>query len=151
MCLLLFFFFKQKTAYEMRISDWSSDVCSSDLVAARPLESGTDAEAARRSLSLSISIARVICICGIVYVHAWTGLNIDQLRAQGTGWQSVLYWTLLELFGRSSVPLLSIISGWLVMASVSKRDYAQFPGGQAKHLLLPMLAWHLITDRTSVV
>src|SRR3546814_2701304 len=29
---LFFFFFKQKTAYEMRISDWSSDVCSSDLV-----------------------------------------------------------------------------------------------------------------------
>src|SRR3546814_6290576 len=29
-----FFFFKQKTAYEMRISDWSSDVCSSDLVPA---------------------------------------------------------------------------------------------------------------------
>src|SRR3546814_2806169 len=29
------FFFKQKTAYEMRISDWSSDVCSSDLNAAR--------------------------------------------------------------------------------------------------------------------
>src|SRR3546814_2188290 len=43
MCI---FFFKQKTAYEMRISDWSSDVCSSDLVRAeaqqvvtqRPLE-----------------------------------------------------------------------------------------------------------------
>src|SRR3546814_8528662 len=34
-CLLYlyFFFFKQKTAYEMRISDWSSDVCSSDLEA----------------------------------------------------------------------------------------------------------------------
>src|SRR3546814_15177524 len=30
-----FFFFKQKTAYEMRISDWSSDVCSSDLHASR--------------------------------------------------------------------------------------------------------------------
>src|SRR3546814_3277451 len=29
--MVLFFFFKQKTAYEMRISDWSSDVCSSDL------------------------------------------------------------------------------------------------------------------------
>src|SRR3546814_3167088 len=28
---MMFFFFKQKTAYEMRISDWSSDVCSSDL------------------------------------------------------------------------------------------------------------------------
>src|SRR3546814_5754686 len=31
MWCLCFFFFKQKTAYEMRISDWSSDVCSSDL------------------------------------------------------------------------------------------------------------------------
>src|SRR3546814_6435745 len=35
-CLVLYFclvfFFKQKTAYEMRISDWSSDVCSSDLI-----------------------------------------------------------------------------------------------------------------------
>src|SRR3546814_17445554 len=34
MLMLFFFFFKQKTAYEMRISDWSSDVCSSDLGAA---------------------------------------------------------------------------------------------------------------------
>src|SRR3546814_12769730 len=31
-CCMFFFFFKQKTAYEMRISDWSSDVCSSDLI-----------------------------------------------------------------------------------------------------------------------
>src|SRR3546814_16044046 len=33
MLIFCFFFFKQKTAYEMRISDWSSDVCSSDLSA----------------------------------------------------------------------------------------------------------------------
>src|SRR3546814_13734906 len=33
-CIDFVFFFKQKTAYEMRISDWSSDVCSSDLSAA---------------------------------------------------------------------------------------------------------------------
>src|SRR3546814_4985116 len=32
---MIFFFFKQKTAYELRISDWSSDVCSSDLLLAR--------------------------------------------------------------------------------------------------------------------
>src|SRR3546814_5712177 len=32
--LFCFFFFKQKTAYELRISDWSSDVCSSDLLGA---------------------------------------------------------------------------------------------------------------------
>src|SRR3546814_10078630 len=36
--LCYIFCFKQKTAYEMRISDWSSDVCSSDLLVARVLE-----------------------------------------------------------------------------------------------------------------
>src|SRR3546814_5497237 len=38
LCSIVFFvfFFKQKTAYEMRISDWSSDVCSSDLGVRRP-------------------------------------------------------------------------------------------------------------------
>src|SRR3546814_9187656 len=36
--IVVFFFFKQKTAYEMRISDWSSDVCSSDLA----VEPGAD-------------------------------------------------------------------------------------------------------------
>src|SRR3546814_8897175 len=40
-CFVLFFFFKQKTAYEMRISDWSSDVCSSDLGAASGLGEAT--------------------------------------------------------------------------------------------------------------
>src|SRR3546814_18188938 len=36
--VFIFFFFKQKTAYEMRISDWSSDVCSSDLTAPRDFD-----------------------------------------------------------------------------------------------------------------
>src|SRR3546814_4210812 len=45
----LFFFFKQKTAYEMRISDWSSDVCSSDLIAIGGL-SGTGKSTLARTL-----------------------------------------------------------------------------------------------------
>src|SRR3546814_18541861 len=55
--LALFFFFKQKTAYEMRISDWSSDVCSSDLSSAQqrcgahgPIAAPTSS--ARRELEL---------------------------------------------------------------------------------------------------
>src|SRR3546814_2592825 len=46
-----FFFFKQKTAYEMRISDWSSDVCSSDL--------NVDDDEIRRRLAAGASKARV--------------------------------------------------------------------------------------------
>src|SRR3546814_5972983 len=42
---VMFFFFKQKTAYEMRISDWSSDVCSSDLYLAGVLYLGVIASA----------------------------------------------------------------------------------------------------------
>src|SRR3546814_10800706 len=45
MCYDFFFFFKQKTAYEMRISDWSSDVCSSDL-----LQAAEDIELERQQL-----------------------------------------------------------------------------------------------------
>src|SRR3546814_4800725 len=40
--MLVFFFFKQKTAYEVRISDWSSDVCSSDLIVAGGLPADDD-------------------------------------------------------------------------------------------------------------
>src|SRR3546814_1943963 len=39
-----FFFFKQKTAYEMRISDWSSDVCSSDLKAGKSRKENQERE-----------------------------------------------------------------------------------------------------------
>src|SRR3546814_3995132 len=38
--LVFFFFFKQKKAYDMRISDWSSDVCSSDLIDTPMLRAG---------------------------------------------------------------------------------------------------------------
>src|SRR3546814_6238645 len=53
-----FFFFKQKTAYEMRISDWSSDVCSSDLLAANL--SAAFVEAGHRSTMLALCDAAAI-------------------------------------------------------------------------------------------
>src|SRR3546814_14305449 len=66
---IVFFFFKQKTAYEMRISDWSSDVRSSDLVGMPPPASASSAPAqahacvdqavASRS-SVRLSIRRVL-------------------------------------------------------------------------------------------
>src|SRR3546814_16795638 len=59
---MLWFFFKQKTAYEIRISDWSSDVCSSDLLAAvRPVAAvgdEVDAELALGGLDHRVGVAR---------------------------------------------------------------------------------------------
>src|SRR3546814_969075 len=54
--LLFFFFFKQKTAYEMRISDWSSDVFSSDLLFA----DGEDREAPRPCPSGDVGGTRIV-------------------------------------------------------------------------------------------
>src|SRR3546814_2416822 len=65
----MFFFFKQKTAYEMRISDWSSDVCSSDLnkrinriaiiqehrMIIKALERGVSEERLAKALNVNVS------------------------------------------------------------------------------------------------
>src|SRR3546814_3481448 len=63
MLFLCFFFFKQKTAYEMRISDWSSDVCSSDLKA-------------RRILFAAIAIVVAAAIWGFITPLGGSGLLI---------------------------------------------------------------------------
>src|SRR3546814_1838424 len=52
------FFFKQKTAYEMRISDWSSDVCSSDLLGHRTRQPRLDAADAVLHLDLRLADRR---------------------------------------------------------------------------------------------
>src|SRR3546814_8546394 len=73
---IVFFFFKQKTAYEMRISDWSSDVCSSDLIA----RNGEIAATHRTTLEADL-------ITGAVFVaeqhlhrtwRAWIGQKIGR-------------------------------------------------------------------------
>lgn len=92
----------------------------------------------------AIGIARVLCILGIVYVHAWTGRDGDTLiRLAHTG-QGVLRWVLIELVGRSAVPLLGAISGWLVAASAARRGYAGFARVKARTIFLPMLLWNVI-------
>jgi len=97
-----------------------------------------------RQLSASIGIARVLCIVGIVYVHAWTGLvGADIIKLNDTP-QGMLRWSLIELLGRSSVPLLSIISGWLVAASLTKRSWTSFLRGKARTIIAPMILWNAL-------
>src|SRR3546814_13295425 len=59
--VFLFFFFKQKTAYEMRISDWSSDVCSSDLACAPKVAAPTRAANRARDSILFLLIVFDSC------------------------------------------------------------------------------------------
>lgn len=95
-------------------------------------------------LSSAIGIARILCILGIVYVHAWTGLVGSDLITLNETPQGMLRWSLIELLGRSSVPLLSIISGWLVAASLARRSWHGFLRGKARTILAPMVLWNAI-------
>src|SRR3546814_5328970 len=72
--LCLFFFFKQKTAYEMRISDWSSDVCSSDLAA-------VEAARARLRPILMTSFAFILGVAPLVWA---SGPGYELRQALGT-------------------------------------------------------------------
>src|SRR3546814_3639350 len=83
-----FFFVKQKTAYERRISDWSSDVCSSDLPAAAEVEGRDFYERVRRAPFRGLTETQPIRALGALTnamrngqfePHAWTSL----LNARG--------------------------------------------------------------------
>src|SRR3546814_2268052 len=69
---LIIFFFKQKTEYEMRISDWSSDVCSSDLAKAA---SSSSAKAAKRFLGKALR--------GLKHWEKPATLNTDKAPSYG--------------------------------------------------------------------
>lgn len=101
-------------------------------------------EAPDAHLSRAIAMARVICILGIVYVHAWTGRNGHDLQMLDHTSQGMLRWALIELMGRSSVPLLSMISGWLVAPSIARRDARHFLAGKLRTVFVPMVLWNAL-------
>src|SRR3546814_3499040 len=78
-----FFFFKQKTAYEMRISDWSSDVCSSDLAQRAASSDGYDPESViltllskMRRAQATRSDSRLLARCYVRAAYATPCLSI---------------------------------------------------------------------------
>src|SRR3546814_3804838 len=78
----MFFFFKQKTAYEMRISDWSSDVCSSDLHSASCVAAFEDMESGLHAIVLEMRHERRPRIEPFPRVNArgWHHDDLDHFR-----------------------------------------------------------------------
>src|SRR3546814_1204379 len=84
--MFIVFFFKQKTAYEMRISDWSSDVCSSDLLARQFLEFVTNIVAAKRGQAMQAEVEdRLHLNLGQAVGRAVVHLAIDRLDEADIG------------------------------------------------------------------
>lgn len=92
----------------------------------------------------AVAIARVICILGVVYVHAWTGRTGEELAQLVGSGQEIFRWTLMEGLGKSAVPLLGMISGYLVAGSRRAQEWRGFVAGKARTILLPMVLWNVI-------
>src|SRR3546814_3989667 len=73
----MFFFFKQKTAYDMRISDWSSDVCSSDLVTGLLMDIQREHGTTMLFISHDLSVVRYLSDRIVV-------MYLGQIMEQGT-------------------------------------------------------------------
>src|SRR3546814_2596284 len=74
------FFFEQKTAYEMRISDWSADVCSSDLDATYVADGGATTQAA---LHPSVGATRVSRFMAYVYGRRARSKSAERIELNG--------------------------------------------------------------------
>ena len=72
-------------------------------------------------MSTAIAIARLTGILGIIYVHAWTGRTGEALAGVAFSGQAILRTVLGEVFGRSAVPLLGMLSGWLVVSTAPRQ------------------------------
>lgn len=92
-------------------------------------------------LSEAISLARVLCILLLVYAHAQPyspGVPTTVFSQEG-----VIYFLRL-LLGQSSVPLLSVVSGYLLAKSMSARRYTDELKNKLYTLIVPLVLWNLI-------
>src|SRR3546814_6443837 len=98
--VVLLFFFKQKTAYEMCISDWSSDVCSSDLVHRRFIHAPARREAGARVANATLAIrnaavwgdAGTACASDSTKFGAWDRNLMTEWHARYGGRGVMIYW-----------------------------------------------------------
>lgn len=86
----------------------------------------------------AIEAARIACILSMSYVH----LHFFPLEGTDSLAFRVRDALLVDLLGRSSVPLLSAISGFLIVSSLARKPYMAFVRGKAASLLLPMVLWN---------
>ena len=92
-------------------------------------------------ISDRIRVARVICILAVIYVHA---PPYDMPSTADLFSQDFLIQSIRNLLGRSSVPLLSVISGLLVTLALARKSWPVLLRGKIITLLVPLILWNAI-------
>lgn len=89
----------------------------------------------------SIRAARIICIFFMTYVHVH--LFTDPELQNSPQFQTAIL-LIREIAGRASVPLLSVVSGFLFVGYLARRSHLKATKDRAKGLLVPIVTWNLI-------
>lgn len=92
-------------------------------------------------ISGGIAAARVLAIFFMMYVHVWPGIGFIRMNlADMSGFQRIATFV-IDVLGRSSVPLLTIISAFLLRKALGRRSWAEATVGKARTLIVPMTCW----------
>lgn len=96
-------------------------------------------------ISQTIRAARVLCIYFMILVHVPPGFDSYSAVAQQSPNAPLMAQAFLTgVLGRSSVPLLSIISGYLAVASLARYGFGQYAAGRFRTLYLPTVFWNAV-------
>ena len=105
------------------------------------LRSRADYRLAVEDASDAIKAARVICIFFMTYVHVHLFTSVDLAASP----QYQLATSIIrDVLGRASVPLLSVVSGFLLVGYLSRRSLKQVVANRSTTLLMPVITWNLI-------
>ncbi len=94
-------------------------------------------------LSERVRIARFLCIFLMMFVHVEPGISTNVYDRDAGGFD-LIYFVFARLLGLSSVSLLSVVSGYFVVASQGKAGFGRFALSKARTLVVPLIAWNLL-------
>ena len=91
-----------------------------------------------------IRIGRTVCIFMMMFVHVQPGVadNVNARPAEGVF--DIVYFLLTRVMGLSSVALLSIVSGYLIVSTIAKMGPLRLYRSKAQTLLVPLVAWNAV-------
>jgi hypothetical protein len=95
-------------------------------------------------LSRQIQTARTVSIFFMVYAHTSPGIAEANLSEIGIRGVDVVFFFFSSLVAKSAVPLLSILSGWLLVDALGSKRFSQILQGKARTLLAPMVFWNVL-------
>jgi hypothetical protein len=94
-------------------------------------------------MSDRVKIARTLCIFFMTFVHVQPGIA-ENVYDRDAGFFDIVYFVFTRLFGLSSVSLLSVVSGYFIVASLMKAGRLQLIRSKLRTLVIPLLAWNVL-------